>query len=604
MTKRNHGMSGGAVRDQACFLGVERSLRGKRWLSKACDDRAALALAQRLGVPEIVGRVLAARDVDLDAAGDFLNPTLKRLLPDPSGFKDMDAACERLASAVMQGESIAVYGDYDVDGATSSALLARYLKALGAAPRIYIPDRLSEGYGPNREALLGLAKDKISLVVMVDCGTCAHGPLKAAAEVGLDVIVVDHHKAEPQLPPAVAVVNPNRMDEDNAHGHMAAVGLAFLLVVGVNRALDGAGWFDSRPKPNPMDWLDLVALGTVCDVVPLTGVNRALVTQGLKVIALRANTGLRALADVSGVSEPPGTYHAGFILGPRINAAGRIGDSSLGARLLSSDDAHEAEDLAQTLDDLNRMRRDIEAAVAVQAAEQAEAQAKDDPPLILVAGRDWHPGVIGIIAGRLVERFNRPALAVSLEGDVGHGSGRSVKGVDLGAAIISARQAGLLEKGGGHAMAAGFTVSAGRLEDFREFMNTRIAADVAEAGIVPSLNLDAAITVKGANMELAKALEQVGPFGAGNPEPKFAIARARLIRADVVGQDHLRCILAGEDGGRLSAMAFRCNDSEMGAALRRHDGAPFHFAGRLKVNTWKGVSKAQFLIDDAAPAYG
>lgn len=593
------GMAGGGEH----FPGVARSLSGKCWRLRACDDRAALALTQRLGLPDIVGRVLSSRNVGLDEAEDFLNPTLKRLLPDPGHLKGMEAACKRLAEAVMQGESIAVYGDYDVDGATSAALLMRYLSALGARPQVYIPDRLREGYGPNKESLLALKADHVSLVVMVDCGATAHAPLKAAAEAGLDVIVVDHHKTEPLLPEAVAVINPNRLDEDSPHRQMAAVGLAFLLVVGLNRTLSGVGWFAGRVKPNPMDWLDLVALGTICDVAPLTGVNRVLAAQGLKVMARRANPGIKALADISGLTEPPGSYHVGFILGPRINAAGRIGDSSLGARLLYSDDEREVGDIARRLNELNSQRRDIEADVLNQAMEQGKEQEKAGASLILAVGKGWHPGVIGIVAGRLKDRFNRPACVVASDGKTGAGSGRSTPGVDLGAAVLAAHQAGLLIKGGGHAMAAGFTVDIDRLEEFRSFLGGRIADSLAEAEFVPVLYLDAALTAAGASLELATALERVGPFGLGNPEPRFVIPRVRLARAAAAGDNHLRCTLLGEEGGRLEAVAFRCLDTELGVALRQHDGAPFHVAGRLQINTWQGNSKAQLLIDDAAPAW-
>lgn len=601
-----NGMKADNQADVECLLGVERSLKGKRWVLAPCDGRAALAMAQRLEAPEIVGRVLASRQVSLEDAEDFLNPTLKKMLPDPSSFKDMDKASERLALALMQGERIAIYGDYDVDGAASAALLSRFLKALGAPSRIYIPDRLREGYGPNAPSLLALAKEKISLVLMVDCGTTAHDPLQAAASAGLDVIIVDHHKAEAKLPPAVALVNPNRLDETSPHGHMAAVGLCFLLVVGVNRALDLSGWFakNARPKPNPMDWLDLAAMGAICDVVPLTGVNRALTAQGLKVLRRRANKGLKALADVCKINEPPDAYHVGFVLGPRINAAGRIGDSSLGARLLACDDDQEAMKLALVLDELNQQRRDMETAMINQAMDQANEQMKPDRRLIIAAGLGWHPGVIGIIAGRLVERFNRPALALSINGGVMRGSGRSVAGVDLGAAIISARQAGLLINGGGHAMAAGFSIQASRLDEFSAFMNDRLAKASPQAGgNVQNLELDGSLSVKGATLELASILAQMGPFGAGNKEPLFAIARARLTYVSQVKQEHLRCVLTGEDGGRLDAIAFRCNDTGLGRALTGHDGVPFHVAGRLRVNQWQGAAKAQLYIEDAAPAF-
>ena len=582
------------------FLGVARSLSGKRWLERPADDRQALAMAQRLDLPEIVGRVLAARGVDADDAPGFLAPKVRDGLPDPSHLKDMDAGVERLAGAVMGGERIAVFADYDVDGATSAALLARFLGAVGEPPLLYVPDRRREGYGPSAEAFEHLRRQGAAVVVCVDCGTTAHEPLQAAARAGLDVVVVDHHEGEARLPPAVAVINPNRLDEESPHRQLAAVGVTFLLVVALNRALRRAGWYAARGEPDLMEWLDLVALGTVCDVVPLTGVNRALVAQGLTVMAGRGNTGLRALADVAKLSEAPGTYHAGFILGPRINAGGRIGEAGLGARLLITDDAVEAAAIAGRLDDLNRERQAVEAAVLDAAAAVIEAAGEPAAALVLVAGEGWHPGVIGIVAGRLKERFNRPVLVVSLDGDMGTGSGRSVPGADLGAAVIAARQAGLLVKGGGHAMAAGFTVERQRIRDLEGFLAERLAAALDADDLVPRLRLDGAIRTAGATRELVAALEKVAPFGAGNPEPRFAVSGARIVRADVVGGDHVRCILVGEDTARLKAIAFRALDGPLGRALLDHGGAPFHVAGRLRRDTWRGRNDLQLLIDDAA----
>ena len=599
----------GGIESADCFLGVARSLTGRRWLARLADERAAMALAQRLQVPEIVGRVLAARGVGVDEADTFLNPALKTLLPDPGELKGMEEGTGRLAAAIVAGERIAVFGDYDVDGATSAALLARFFAAVGGRCETYIPDRLREGYGPNEAALLRLRESGVSVVVTVDCGTSAHGPLEAAAAAGLDVIVVDHHEAEARLPRAVAVINPNRVDETSPHRQLAAVGVAFLLVVGLNRVLRQAGWYGARPagrpEPDLMQWLDLVALGTICDVVPLTGVNRALVAQGLKVMARRKNPGLRALADVAGMTEAPGTYHAGYILGPRINAGGRVGQADLGVRLLTTGDADEADAIARRLDDLNRERREIEAAVFEHALARAEACEEQTPgvPLIFAAGEGWHPGVIGIVASRLKERFNRPACVVALDGGKGSGSGRSVSGVDLGAAIIAARQAGLLVKGGGHAMAAGFTVEKSRLDELIGFLTQRVADAVGDRAPVPSLLLDGALTVAAASKDLVSILSRVGPFGSGNPEPRFAIAAARLVYTDVVGGNHLKCTLAGADGGRINAIAFRGLDTDLGPALLNHDGAPFHVAGRLRVNTWRGHSAVEFHIDDAAPAW-
>ena len=447
---------------QPAFLGVTRSVTGRRWRARAEDNRLVQALSQRLGVPELIARVLAGRGVDLEHGDTFLQPTLRDLLPDPSAFRDMDRAASRIVTALQSHESVAVFGDYDVDGATSAALLGLFFRSVGAEIRVYVPDRLREGYGPNAPALLRLAAEGVKLVITVDCGTLAYAPLAAAAAAGLEVIVVDHHLAEPALPTAVAVINPNRLDEDGGHRQLAAVGVAYLLVVAVNRALRDAGWYATRPAPNLLQWLDLVALGTVCDVVPLTGINRALVGQGLKVMAQRGNIGLAALADVAGLSEPPGCYHLGFLMGPRVNAGGRVGQADLGARLLTTEDPAEATALARELDRLNAERRGIE--LGVQAEAEAQAAAQSDAtdgagPLVVAAGRGWHQGVIGIVAGRLKERYRRPALVVALDGGIGKGSGRSVAGVDLGSAVTAAHQAGLLINGGGHAMAAGLTVA-------------------------------------------------------------------------------------------------------------------------------------------------
>lgn len=589
----------------AAFLGVERSLTGRRWLSRAGDERMALALSQRLGLPEIVGRVLAARGIGLDEAPSFLNPTLRDLLPDPSHLKDMDKAVERLVRAVTTGETIAVFGDYDVDGATSSALLKNLLDAVGAKCRVYIPDRVVEGYGPNAPALLRLQAEGAKVVVTVDCGTTAFDALAAAAEAGLDMIVVDHHVAEAALPPALAVINPNRLDENSPHGHLAAVGVAFLLAVALNRGLKQAGWYEpgkdgkGRPVPDLMRWLDLVALGTVCDVVPLVGVNRALVTQGLKVMARRHSMGLTALSDIAGVKEAPGAYHLGYVLGPRVNAGGRVGEAELGTRLLSTHDAVEAADIARQLDGYNKDRQEIEAVVLLEAIEQVEGRPDDGKPLLLAAGEGWHQGVIGIVAGRLKERYGRAACVVALDGDTGKGSGRSVTGLDLGAAVIAARQSGLLKAGGGHAMAAGFTVSRDKLAEFHDFMSERLQAQL-DGELVPLLELDGALDAGAVSADLVETLAQVGPFGSGNPEPRFAITAARVVKADVVGSGHVRLMLAGAGGKRLKAIAFRAADSEMGHALLASQGAAFHLAGVLRADTWQGTTNVQLVIDDAA----
>ncbi|MGD1878223.1 MAG: single-stranded-DNA-specific exonuclease RecJ [Kiloniellaceae bacterium] len=594
--------------ERGCFLNVERSLTGKRWEERLADSRQALALSQQLGLPEIIGRVLAARGGDQDDAARFLNPTLRAYLPDPSAFQDMDRAAARLLRAIEGGEKIAVFGDYDVDGATSSAVLARFFAALGIELQIYIPDRLSEGYGPNAPALKRLKAAGVDLVITVDCGITAFDALAEAAAAGLEVIVVDHHAAEPRLPAAAAVVNTNRLDDVSGLGQLAAVGVAFLVTVALNRALRDAGWYtrNGRREPDLLQWLDLVALGTVCDVVPLTGLNRALVAQGLKVMAARRNAGLVALSDVSRIDEKPGTYHAGFLLGPRVNAGGRVGEAPLGARLLTCDDPGEASEIAARLDGYNAERKQIELQVLDQAIRQVE-ETGPGRGLVVAASEGWHAGVIGIVASRLKERFNRPALVVALEGGVGKGSARSVPGVDLGAAVIAARQEGLLINGGGHPMAAGLTVAQEHLNELTAFLDARLARRLAEIDYQPSLGIDGALKPRGATLELLADLERCGPFGVGNVQPRFALPAVRVSKASVVGENHVRCFLGdakGSGGGSLKAIAFRALDSDLGPALLQTAGLPLHVAGRLQIDRWGGREGVQFIIEDAAPVSG
>ena len=599
------GTAGEAMSEGAAMLGVERSLLGKRWRARLADSRDGLSLAQAIEAPELVGRVLAARGVAAEDAPDYLEPTLRRLLPDPLHLRDMEKAVARLARALEAGEKIAVFGDYDVDGATSAALLSRFFAAVGTTPTVYIPDRLREGYGPNATAMRMLAAQDVAVVVTVDCGISAFDALADAADAGLDVIVVDHHLGEARLPPAFAVIDPNRLDDDSPHRQLAAVGVAFLLVVGLNRRLREVGWYRERAEPDLLQWLDLVALGTVCDVVPLTGVNRALVRQGLAVMRQRHNLGLRALGDVAGLEEPPGVYHLGFILGPRVNAGGRIGEAGLGARLMTTADEDEAAAIARRLDALNLERREIEAAVLEEAIEQAEsagAGESSSAPLVLVHDERWHPGVIGIVASRLKERYNRPAVVVAWEAGVGKASCRSVPGVDIGAAITAARQAGLLVNGGGHPMAAGFTVEQDRLAALTAFLHDRLGAALDAPASTPSLGLDGALGVEGATADLLELLEAAGPFGAGNPEPRFAVTGAQLLRADIVGRGHVRCQLAGRSGKRLKGIAFRSADNALGNALLAGTGEPFHLAGRLRLDRRRGRRAVELQIDDGAPA--
>lgn len=583
------------------FLGVERSLTGRRWRSRVTDDRLAQALSQRLGLPDLVGRVLAGRGVTLDDADLYMAPTLKALLPDPSRFLDMDRAARRLVQAVSAGERIAIFGDYDVDGATSSALLIRFFRHIGIEPRLYIPDRMVEGYGPNIPAMQRLAAEGVRLVITVDCGTLAFQALAAARQAGMDVLVADHHLAEPELPEAFALVNPNRLDEAVGHGQLAAVGVTFLLIVAANRALRAAGWYGpGRSEPELMGWLDLVALGTICDVVPLTGLNRALVAQGLKVMAQRRNPGIAALADIAGLTEKPGCYHCGFLLGPRVNAGGRVGRSDLGARLLSTDDAIEAAGLAAELDRHNRERQAIEAQVLEQALAQVACGV--DGAVAIVSGEGWHPGVVGIVAARVREATNRPSLVIAIDDKgVAKGSGRSVPGIDLGTAIVAALQAGILVNGGGHAMAAGVTLDAARIGELKKFLDERLAAPVAALGDARSLGLDGAVSVDGANATLLELLERAGPYGAGNAEPRLVLPQARVVDASIVGEKHVRVVLSGLGGGRLKGIAFRALDNELGKFLLGPGRDGLHVAGHLRADNWRGERRVQLVIDDAAP---
>ncbi len=578
------------------------SLTGREWIQRAAEERDVIALMQRHGLPEIVARVLAARGVPLDEVETFLTPSLKAALPDPSHLQDMDAAAERVAAAVMSGERVAIFGDYDVDGATSSALLMRYFRALGAEPIVYIPDRVKEGYGPNAPALLALKECGASVVITVDCGTLAFEPLVAAHQAGLDVIVVDHHIGEVRLPKALAVVNPNRLDETSPHRQLAAVGVTFLLVVAVNRTLRKTGFFVSQREPDLRQWLDLVALGTICDVVPLTGVNRALVAQGLKLIAGRGNTGMRTVLDLARVSEKPGVYHCGFVIGPRINAGGRVGKSDLGVRLLTTDDEVEALALAKELEQHNAERKAIESQVLEEAMMQAEA-VPPECPLILLAGRGWHQGVIGIVAGRVKERFHKPTAIVALENGIGKASARSVPGVDFGAAVIAARDAGLLMAGGGHAMAAGFTVEEDKIPPLKEFLSQRMRTVIPETGPIRRVMLDGTLSIAGAVPEVVARLDCLGPFGQGNPAIRLAVQNVINLRPEPVNDAHVKTLLIDRlSNARLSAIAFRVMGTKLGEVLLSTRGKTLDVAGQLRVQEWNGRQQVNLLIDDVAIA--
>ncbi|PPR11913.1 MAG: Single-stranded-DNA-specific exonuclease RecJ [Alphaproteobacteria bacterium MarineAlpha11_Bin1] len=586
------------------FLNVERSLSGKRWRSRLTDERAALGIAQRLGVPDILGRVLAARGVGIEEAEAFLEPKLRNLLPDPSHLLDMDTAVTRIVKAIDSGEKIGVFADYDVDGACSASLLVRFFSELGRKLDVYVPDRITEGYGPNTPALKKLMDGGVSLLITVDCGTTAFTALKAASEAGLDVIVIDHHVAEPNLPEAIAVVNPNRLDEVSPIGQLCAAGMTFMLIIAINRALRDAYWYgEGHSEPDLMRMLDLVALATVADVVPLTGVNRALVQNGLKVMARRENPGLAALAEVSQLSEKPEAWHLGFMLGPRVNAGGRVGDSGLGVRLLTTMDRNEALNIATRLDQYNTERRAIEVNVLEAAMDQAQQQVEEGTPLIFAYAQGWHPGVIGIIAGRLKEKFNRPACVVSIENGLGKGSGRSIRGIDLGPAVIAAHQAGHLVNGGGHAMAAGFTVVEERLLDFRHFITDHIKNQIDGEILTPDIGIDAALSPEGASLDFIETLTNAGPFGASNPRPRFVFSGVTPINARVVGTDHVSCFIATPEGSpRLKSIAFRTAGSPVGDALLHARGGILHVAGYLNIDNWQGDRKPQLIIEDVARA--
>ncbi len=588
------------------FLDVERSALGRPWRPRldGAGETRALAIAQIGGRDELLARVLAGRGVAPETVERYLDPTLRDLMPDPFVMRDMQAATARLARAVERGERVAIFGDYDVDGACSAALLSEFLNACGCETIVHIPDRVTEGYGPNAEAIAGLAARGAKLVVTVDCGAVSHAPFEHAARLGLDVVVFDHHQAPETLPNALALVDPNRADDLSGLGHLAAAGVVFMALVALNRALREAGFWSGRKAPDLIAALDLVALATVADVVPLTGLNRAFVVKGLQVMRQRGRPGLAALFDVAGTDGPPRPYHLGFMIGPRINAGGRIGDAALGARLLTTTDDLEAREIAAELDRLNRARQQIEIVALAEAEAEALASLglEERGATLVVAGENWPPGVVGILAARLKERFDRPAFALTFAGGRATGSGRSIAGVDLGKAVRAAIDAGLIVRGGGHAMAAGVTIEKHRLGEWRAFLEERLAGPVARARAEASLAVDAAMTAAAATPDLAHKLEAAGPYGSGNPEPVFVLPRHRLIDVMPVGADHLRVRAAAGDGSTVEATAFRSVGKKLGDALNRLKGAPIHLAGTLSVNRYGGRERAQLRVVDVAEA--
>ncbi|TKT76796.1 single-stranded-DNA-specific exonuclease RecJ [Aquamicrobium sp. LC103] len=591
--------------EKRLFLDVRRSATGLAWEHRL-DQRAenvALAIAQGHGVPDIVARVLAARGVTQDDARGFLDPTIRDLLPDPKSLTDMETAAERIADAIARHERVAIFGDYDVDGAASSALLKRFLDHYGNASEIYIPDRIFEGYGPNPDAMRELVARGANLIVTVDCGTNSAAAVAAATEAGADVVVLDHHQVGGELPPALAVVNPNREDDLSGQGHLCAAGVVFVTLVRVASILRERD-FAQRP-PDLLSLLDLVALATVCDVVPLVGINRAFVVKGLIAIRRMANAGLAALTRVSRIGEPVNAFHFAFLIGPRINAGGRIGDAALGSRLLATDDPVEAAAIAETLDRLNQERQALEQGMLAEARAEADAELATGhgPAVVVTASESWHPGIVGLLASRLKDHARRPAFAIAFNPNgVGTGSGRSITGFDMGRMVREAVRRGLLVKGGGHAMAAGITVERANLGKLRAFFEEFAAEEVFRLRHEETLRIDAALSADGANFDLLDALESAGPYGAGHPQPLLALPRHRLADVRQAGTGHIRVELRSQTGARLQAMAFRSVDTELGNFLFANRGQTIHVAGTLSSNYWNGSRSVQFRITDAAQA--
>ncbi|MBL0319231.1 MAG: single-stranded-DNA-specific exonuclease RecJ [Alphaproteobacteria bacterium] len=583
-------------------LNTPISATNQYWQFDKPNERDVLAVSQHYGLSDILARILVNRDIPFEAVPSYLNPTLREYLPNPLHLLHMKQAAQRLATAIMNKEKIAIFGDYDVDGATSSSLIKRFIQSVGHDAVIYIPDRIIEGYGPNTAALLKLREQGTSVCITVDCGTVAFDPLEAAHQAGLDIIVIDHHLGQEVLPAAVAVVNPNRIDETSPHRNLAAVGVSFLLAVAVNTIFKESGYYEGKTPPNLLELLDLVALGTVCDVMTLTGLNRAYVSQGLKIMSQRKNMGLRTLCDVAGLDSEASVYHLGFVLGPRINAGGRVGEAGLGARLLTTQDSFEAHDIAVKLNRYNEERKAIEDIVLTQAQEQVIPYAKSKS-MLFAYGTGWHPGVIGIVAGRIKEQHYRPIAVIAIDQDIGKASVRSIPGVDIGKAITTAKQEGLLIAGGGHAMAAGFTVETQKIPALWDYLCEAIREDVEIYGSKKIIHIDCSLTISSITPEFIRSLERLGPYGPGNPEPRVALNNVTIVNMDLVGVDHIRCILKDNKSLKstsLKAMAFRCANQPLGEFLLRSKGKAITVVGKPRINHWQGRESAEFTIEDAA----
>ena len=592
--------------DERAFIDVKSSAGGQRWV-ESLDAKArntALAISQTLDIPELIGRVMAGRGVELNDAQAFLSPSIRDLMPDPDVLTDMKAATLRICDAIQQNQQVAIFGDYDVDGASSSALMSKFLSHHGVNNEIYIPDRIFEGYGPNPEAINTLIDNGAKLIITVDCGATSFEALEEAENKKTDVVVLDHHQMGEQLPKCAALVNPNRQDDLSGLGHLCAAGVVFMALVACVRELRTRGYYkDNLKAPDLLSWLDLTALATVCDVVPLKGLNRAFVVKGLQVMSQQQNIGLRALMRVGRLDGPPKPYHLGFVLGPRINAGGRIGDAALGSRLMTTDDDILAEEIAQQLEDLNKQRQAAEKIMLEQAIAEAEAEMRDGegPAVMVTASDEWHPGIVGLLASRLKDRFKRPAFAIAFDrNNKGSGSGRSVAGVDLGAAVRAAVDEGILEKGGGHAMAAGLTVTKDKLGDLRGFLETRLAKDVGETRLNQTLKIDGALTARSVTLDLFDMLERAGPYGQGHSQPIFAFPAHQIRFAKVVGADHVSFSASAGDGAQLRGIAFRAADTEMGRLLLNTQGHPVNLAGTLSADFWQGSRRVQLRLLDAA----
>lgn len=582
------------------FSDPEKSLSGCLWETTPHNERQAQMIAQRWNIPFLLASIISSRGIDTEGVASFLDPKIQVLMPNPSVMKDMDIAALEIANAVINKRKIGIIGDYDVDGATSSSVLKLFLESVGIEPEIHIPDR-EEGYGPSIKAFDDFKKQGIDFVITTDCGTTAFDVFEYAEKQGFEVIVLDHHEAEVRLPPVKALVNPKRLDEENDYPYlkyMAAVGVVFMAVVAVNRELRKLNFYKEHQEPQLLQWLDLVALGTICDVVPLIGLNRAFVRQGLKIMAQRQNIGLKALIDKAGLTETPTAFHLGYILGPRINAGGRVGDSSLGNKLLCCHNETEATKLAAQLDDFNVQRKDIENYVLMEAMTQLESK-PSKYPMAFVYGKNWHQGVVGIVAGKLKERYNLPAFVMSVEEDEVKGSARSIPQIDLGALIIAAKEKGVITKGGGHTMAAGYSLNEDKIQEFQDFVGEYIQQHIGNEAIVPVIEYDATIDLLGATVELAEKLEQLEPYGAGNQEPKLVIKNVRFKKASIVGSAHVRCFLSSDNGGSLKAMAFRSADNDLGQAMLTSHNDVFDVLGTLRRDNWLGKNSVQFIIEDA-----